>query len=234
MLRLPNEIAVGVAASNHRTMCKFDSPDQQRYKPIWSAIRKIAAEGRALQSPPITDGRYLAASPLFARSVSPDGWARVGMARSDGSPNGSDIKKWTELGGTRLHQSAELDDIETARRLVFDGAVIDTKDDLGRTPLYYALRARSKLVAQFLVNRGAEVLPIVKEVLANLGRSKGDESLRAILRYTASLKVPEPIVYSVVRCGKHEAANEWVGELLEVGFSPDERGSHGMIRGSLS
>jgi hypothetical protein len=41
-LRLPNEIAVGVAGSNHRTMCKFDSADSQKYKPVWIAIRNLA------------------------------------------------------------------------------------------------------------------------------------------------------------------------------------------------
>lgn len=41
-LRLPNEMPVGVTSSNHRTMCKFDSADSQKYRPVWIAIRNLA------------------------------------------------------------------------------------------------------------------------------------------------------------------------------------------------
>ena len=42
MLRLPNEMTVGVAGSNHRAMCKFDSAESQKYRPVWIAIRNLA------------------------------------------------------------------------------------------------------------------------------------------------------------------------------------------------
>ena len=42
VLRLPNEIAVGVAQSNHKMMCKFDDKESQKYKPVWQAIRGLA------------------------------------------------------------------------------------------------------------------------------------------------------------------------------------------------
>lgn len=42
VLRLPNEIAVGVAQSNHKTMCKFDDRDSQKYRPVWLAIKALA------------------------------------------------------------------------------------------------------------------------------------------------------------------------------------------------
>jgi hypothetical protein len=42
VLRLPNEIAVGVAQSNHKTMCKFEDKDSQKYRPIWLAIKALA------------------------------------------------------------------------------------------------------------------------------------------------------------------------------------------------
>jgi hypothetical protein len=44
VLNLPNEIAIGVAQSNHRMMCKFDHQDSQKYKPVWQAVR-VLAEG---------------------------------------------------------------------------------------------------------------------------------------------------------------------------------------------
>ena len=42
MLRLPNEIAVGVAQSNHTMICRFDERDSQKYKPVWIAIKSLA------------------------------------------------------------------------------------------------------------------------------------------------------------------------------------------------
>jgi hypothetical protein len=43
-LNLPNERAVGIAGSNHRTMCKFNEAHSQRYEPVWKAVRKLAQE----------------------------------------------------------------------------------------------------------------------------------------------------------------------------------------------
>ena len=43
-LNLPKERAVGVAGSNHRTMCKFGEADSQRYEPVWKTVRKLARE----------------------------------------------------------------------------------------------------------------------------------------------------------------------------------------------
>jgi hypothetical protein len=42
ILGLPNEIAVGVGQSNHKTMCKFDDKNSQKYKPVWLAIKALA------------------------------------------------------------------------------------------------------------------------------------------------------------------------------------------------
>jgi hypothetical protein len=42
IIRLPNEIAVGVAQSNHKMMCKFDDRNSQKYKPVWLAIKAMA------------------------------------------------------------------------------------------------------------------------------------------------------------------------------------------------
>jgi Calcineurin-like phosphoesterase/NACHT domain/Ankyrin repeats (3 copies)/Putative serine esterase (DUF676) len=38
VLGLDNEVEVGLAASDHRTMCKYSSSSSQRYKPVWTAI----------------------------------------------------------------------------------------------------------------------------------------------------------------------------------------------------
>jgi hypothetical protein len=50
LLNLANERAVGVADSNHRTMCIFESAVSQRYDPVWKAVLKMAQEMTALSS----------------------------------------------------------------------------------------------------------------------------------------------------------------------------------------
>src|SRR5436305_4047914 len=47
VLRLPNEIAVGVAQSNHKMVCKFDHRDSQKYRPVWMAIKALAESALA-------------------------------------------------------------------------------------------------------------------------------------------------------------------------------------------
>ncbi|MCJ1472951.1 hypothetical protein MMC13_001600, partial [Lambiella insularis] len=52
-LNLPNEIAVGIARANHRTMCKFGDADSQKYRPVRNAIADMVAI-TVTKSPPIT------------------------------------------------------------------------------------------------------------------------------------------------------------------------------------
>ena len=40
-LNLPNEMAVGVAGANHKTLCKFSRADSQKYLPVWRAIKSL-------------------------------------------------------------------------------------------------------------------------------------------------------------------------------------------------
>jgi hypothetical protein len=40
-LNLPNEIAVGVAGANHRTMCKFSDAKSQKYLPVVRALEAM-------------------------------------------------------------------------------------------------------------------------------------------------------------------------------------------------
>jgi hypothetical protein len=44
VLNLPNERAVGVAQANHRTICKFERVDSQKYVQVWHAIRALCQE----------------------------------------------------------------------------------------------------------------------------------------------------------------------------------------------
>ena len=41
-LGLANEIAVGIAGADHRTICKFSDINSQKYSPVWRAIKKLS------------------------------------------------------------------------------------------------------------------------------------------------------------------------------------------------
>ena len=76
-----------------------------------------------------------------------------------------------------------------------------------------------------LLDKTAEISPIIDEVLSKLRRLENDQC-SILLRVTATLELPESILYSIVR--EQDAFVEIsVFELLEAGFNPDERGPHG-------
>jgi hypothetical protein len=37
-----NEIAIGVAGANHKSICKFSDFNSQKYKPVWNATEELA------------------------------------------------------------------------------------------------------------------------------------------------------------------------------------------------
>ena len=41
-LGVANEIAVGIAGADHRTICKFGDVNSQKYSPVWRAIKKLS------------------------------------------------------------------------------------------------------------------------------------------------------------------------------------------------
>jgi uncharacterized protein len=56
-----------------------------------------------------------------------------------------------------LHDAAREDDLEKARALINEGAVIDAQSDRGETPLILAILAGQGNVAEFLVDKGAAI-----------------------------------------------------------------------------
>lgn len=219
MLRLPNETAVGVAASNHRTMTKFDRADEQKYMPVWMSIRKLSVT--ALESQinlATTSGPTQARTPAIS-----------GNTTTDIILHDTNVNKRGRNGATNLHLAANFNDTETAKRLTYNGAIIDITDDFNKTPLYYALRANSRSVAQLLLDRGANLLPIISGVLLGLKESNDDNltGLRGILRCVAPLKSPQPVLYSFLYSQRDESVRDSVFELLEARFDQDERGPHG-------
>jgi hypothetical protein len=52
VLNLPNEVAVGVAQANHRTICKFERVDSQKYIPVWRAARALCQDALREESLP--------------------------------------------------------------------------------------------------------------------------------------------------------------------------------------
>ena len=43
-LGIANELAVGVAHADHRTICKFNNKDSIRYKPVWQTIQALCVK----------------------------------------------------------------------------------------------------------------------------------------------------------------------------------------------
>ena len=39
ILNLPNELPAVPISADHRSMCKFASVDEQKYKPVWRAVK---------------------------------------------------------------------------------------------------------------------------------------------------------------------------------------------------
>jgi hypothetical protein len=37
-----NEVAIGIAGSDHKTMCKFTDFNSQKYHPVWNAVKELA------------------------------------------------------------------------------------------------------------------------------------------------------------------------------------------------
>lgn len=40
-MRLPNEVALALAGSNHRTICKFGDSENQRFVPVGDALEEL-------------------------------------------------------------------------------------------------------------------------------------------------------------------------------------------------
>jgi hypothetical protein len=40
-LNLPNEVAVGAAGANYKSICKFSCADSQKFSPAWRAIKNL-------------------------------------------------------------------------------------------------------------------------------------------------------------------------------------------------
>jgi ankyrin repeat protein len=59
--------------------------------------------------------------------------------------------------GERLHFAAQDGDLGQVRRLLSEGLDINAFDDLGKTPLHYAVEKERFEVAQYLIEHGADV-----------------------------------------------------------------------------
>lgn len=67
----------------------------------------------------------------------------------------------------QLHYLAQSGDLEGVRRLVASGHPVDAFDDLGKTPLHYAVESDHVDVAALLIEAGAEVNAHDESVIGN-------------------------------------------------------------------
>lgn len=61
------------------------------------------------------------------------------------------------VGNEQLHHAVQDGDIEAVRRLITSGLSLDEFDEIGRTPLHYAVDAESVEIAGLLLDAGADV-----------------------------------------------------------------------------
>ena len=57
----------------------------------------------------------------------------------------------------RLHAAAQEGDLDEVRRLVSEGEDVNAFDELGKTPLHYAVDREHVEVARYLLEQGADV-----------------------------------------------------------------------------
>ena len=85
------------------------------------------------------------------------------------------------MSDTRLHDAAAAGDVGLIRRLLAEGADIDARDGLGRTPVLAATMARQAEAVRALIDAGAD-LDVRDDSLANPFLYAGAEGLLDILR----------------------------------------------------
>jgi ankyrin repeat protein len=61
------------------------------------------------------------------------------------------------LEGQELHYAVQDGDVDSVRRLIASGLPLDDFDEIGRTPLHYAVVAESVEMATLLLDAGADV-----------------------------------------------------------------------------
>jgi ankyrin repeat protein len=79
-----------------------------------------------------------------------------------------------------LHFAAQDGDVNEVRRLLAEGRDINAFDDLGMTPLHYAVMEERFEVARFLIDQGADVNAHHEPTISNtpLSEIAGECSLR--------------------------------------------------------
>lgn len=66
-------------------------------------------------------------------------------------------------GGTELHEAAEENDTKAARKLIYNGANINARDNKGETPLHWAVWEGNYAMVKLLVQNGANRYATDKE-----------------------------------------------------------------------
>ena len=56
-----------------------------------------------------------------------------------------------------IHDAAEEGNVEAVKQAIADGADVNAKGDIGRTPLHWAANEGHKEIAELLISEGADV-----------------------------------------------------------------------------
>lgn len=80
----------------------------------------------------------------------------------------------------QLHRAAQSGDLALVRQLISSGQLVSAFDDLGKTPLHYAVEGEHFEIVAFLIRSGAQVDARDQRTIGNtpLGEVAGNCSLR--------------------------------------------------------
>jgi ankyrin repeat protein len=143
-----------------------------------------------------------------------------------------DVNQKGYEGCTALHICADLDDRDIALLLLSHGANVDEKDCKKRTPMTYAIEARSAGVGELLLFMGSPMKPISTWVIYKLraGMDAEDkEFAKKLLGKARTLTGRSDAGQYILRDAIQARQPLFVKLLLNVGFDvdePDDDGKH--------
>ncbi len=152
--------------------------------------------------------------------------------------------QWTLLAGfaflvglfslcqaAEIHQAAQAGDLAKVKELLAaDPAVINAKDENGRTPLHFAAMARQLEVLQYLVEKGADLNALDNNGIAplhTLARSGQTESARFLIEKGADIDIKDPVKLTPLNMAAESGLEAMVELLIEKGADIENKHAYG-------
>ena len=152
--------------------------------------------------------------------------------------------KWTCLAGffllfglgslsyaAEIHQAAQAGDLVKIRELLEkDPALVNAKDENGRTPLHWAARAGNLEVLRYLVDKGADPNALDNNGVASLhilARSGQPEAARLLIEKGADIDIKDPVKLTPLNMAAESGLEAMVKLLIEKGADIENKHAYG-------